>query len=97
MPNACRGGFAAVDGADLARLRIVVHEVSAAANACAIGFGDAQCRRGCHSRIDGVASLAQDFDAGSGGFRIDRRDCASSADGGRVLLGVPWFGARRKR
>src|SRR5690606_15596327 len=93
--NACRGGFATVNGADLAGLRIVVEEVSATANACAVGFGDAQCRRGGHGRIHGVASLAQDFDAGGGGLRVHRRHRASGSDGSRDFFGVAWIRVRR--
>ena len=88
-----RRGLAAVDRLHLALLRVVEHEVAAAADARAVGLGDAQRRRRRDRGVDGVAAHPQHAQAGAGRRRVDRAHAAAEADAGGCTSGGRWWGA----
>ena len=100
-----RRGLPAVDGAHLAGLGVVVDEEAAAADAGAVGLGDAERRGGRDGRVDGVAAVAQHPQPDPGGVGVDgatrrRRDRRRSASWvarrPRVRAGAPLRRTRRR-
>ncbi len=87
-----RCGLAPVDGADLAGLRVVEHEVASAADPGTVRLGHAQ-RRGCgDGGVRCVAALAEDLDRGSGCFRVYGADRAAVSGGGGGLFSLARIG-----
>ena len=66
-----RRRLAPVDGGDLARRRIEVHEVPAAADAGTVRLGDAERCGGRDSGIGGVAALSEHLESGSARFGVN--------------------------